>query len=339
MGLPTHGDADLERRARAYLQDSPFAARVERIDPLPGDASDRRYLRVRLRGGDSLVLAVHAGPIDVDALPFASVARLFQQFPVAVPAILGYSEAGGVLALEDLGDATLQASLSHATEPERLARYREAASIIDVIQRRGAAVDPAGYLPYQLAFDVEKLTAELDFFVRHFLEAHRRIVLSAGERRVLSEEWANLAADLAAEPRVLCHRDFHSRNLMVHRDRLYVIDFQDARLGPDTYDLVSLLRDSYVDPGDRTRDDVIAHFLALRNHGDEPAFRTRFDLMSVQRNLKALGTFGYQATTRGNAAYLEAVPRTLGYLRANLRAYSRFSRLRQVLAGHLEELD
>jgi hypothetical protein len=339
MGPHAAGGTDLERRAREYLRSSPFAARVERIDPLTGDASDRRYLRVRLTGGESLVLALHAGPIDVGALPFVSVARLFQQLPVAVPAILGYSERGGVLALEDLGDITFQAWLSRATEPERLTRYREAASIIDVIQRRGAAVDPAEYPPYQLAFDIEQLTAELDFFVRHFLEGHRRVVLSPSERQALAEEWASLAAELAAEPRVLCHRDFHSRNLMVHRDRLYVIDFQDARLGPDTYDLVSLLRDSYADPGDRARDNIITHFLALKGQADEPGFRRRFALMSVQRNLKALGTFGYQATTRANASYLRDVPRTLGYVRANLHAYSRFSRLQQVLASHLEELD
>ena len=118
------------------------------------------------------------------------------------------------------------------------------------------------------------------------------------DRAALDAEWRSIVAELAAEPRVLCHRDYHSRNLMMRDGSLYIIDFQDARMGPDTYDLVSLLRDSYVDIGDRELDELIAYFLALkaRTPGDTDAqeFRRRFDLMALQRNLKALGTFGYQ---------------------------------------------
>ena len=101
---------------------------------------------------------------------------------------------------------------------------------------------------------------------------------------------------------MLCHRDYHSRNLMLRDGRLYIIDFQDARLGPDTYDLVSLLRDSYVDLPEQVVDELIAYFLALqgRSGGRARTFRRRFDLMALQRNLKALGTFGYQTTARGN---------------------------------------
>jgi len=126
---------------------------------------------------------------------------------------------------------------------------------------------------------------------------------------------------------------------MVHNDTLHIIDFQDARMGPDTYDLVSLLRDSYVDLPERTVDELIAYFLALgRRPGDQAAFRRRFDLMALQRNLKALGTFGYQTTARRNTVYLQYIPRTLRYARENLLKYDRFARLRDLLAPHLEEL-
>jgi N-acetylmuramate 1-kinase len=140
---------------------------------------------------------------------------------------------------------------------------------------------------------------------------------------------------------VLCHRDYHSRNLMLHAGRLFIIDFQDARMGPDTYDLVSLLRDSYVDLPDRDVDELIAYFLALKGPGvrhGAHTFRARFDLMAVQRNLKALGTFGYQTMARGNPVYIQYMPRTLAYVRTNLAKYPRFSRLRDVLAQHLDEL-
>jgi len=122
---------------------------------------------------------------------------------------------------------------------------------------------------------------------------------------------------------------------------LYVIDFQDARMGPDTYDLASLLRDSYVDIADRELDDLIAYFLALRGRPESEnvdGFRRRFDLMALQRNLKALGTFGYQTITRRNTVYIQYIPRTLRYAKTNLQKYPRFDRLREILAAHVEEL-
>jgi aminoglycoside/choline kinase family phosphotransferase len=148
----------------------------------------------------------------------------------------------------------------------------------------------------------------------------------------------HMAQDLAAEPRVLCHRDYHSRNLMLHRGQLYIIDFQDARMGPDTYDLVSLLRDSYVDLPEQTVNELIAYFLALKGKAEtEREFRERFDLMALQRNLKALGTFGYQTTARRNPVYIQYIPRTLKFVRDNLERHGRFSRLQDILAYHVDE--
>jgi hypothetical protein len=163
-------------------------------------------------------------------------------------------------------------------------------------------------------------------------------VLPAPARQALREEFAAIVEELAAEPRVLCHRDYHSRNLMLHENRLVIIDFQDARMGPDTYDLVSLLRDSYVDLDEAAVDELIAYFLALRGTpGLARGYRTRFDLMALQRNLKALGTFGYQTTARRNPVYIQYIPRTLRCVRTNLAAHGRFGRLRELLAAHVEE--
>jgi aminoglycoside/choline kinase family phosphotransferase len=323
------------------------------IVPLTGDASDRRYFRLLSPGG-SRVVALHAGPIDFRSLPFANVAELMQAMDMPVPGILDHSDDEGVLLLEDLGDVTLQAHLATAVPAERIALYREAVSLIERLQRRGQEFAGDRYLPYALAFDVEKLRWELDFFVTHFLEGHRQIALSSEEREALAAEWTAIASELSAEPRVLCHRDYHSRNLMLHRGRLHIIDFQDARLGPDTYDLVSLLRDSYVDIAEQAVADLIAHFLALKRRGgnatggggedaaggagDAAEFRRRFDLMAVQRNLKALGTFGCQASARGNPSYIQYMPRTLAYVRSNLERYDRFARLRSLLSRHVEEL-
>jgi N-acetylmuramate 1-kinase len=327
-----------QQRIHQYLQESGMAARKSAVIPLTGDASTRRYFRVIPADGPSLVLALHEGPIDVATLPFINVAQLLQQMRLPVPAVVGHSESLGILALQDLGDVTLQAHLGAGTLTEHASLYRQAVAFIDVMQRRGRDFESANHAPYRIAFDVEKLTWELDYFVRHFLEGYRGAVLSAAERSALAAEWAAIAQELAAEPRVLCHRDYHSRNLMVHEGQLYIIDFQDARLGPDTYDLVSLLRDSYVDISDRELDELIAYFAALRDIADAMEFRRRFDLMAVQRNLKALGTFGYQTITRQNPVYIQYIPRTLQYARTNLEKHTRFGRLRELLAAHIEEL-
>ena len=307
---------------------------------LTGDAGDRQYFRVLRDDAAPRVLAVHPGPITFATMPFTNVATLLAAMPVPIPRILAHSDALGIIELEDLGDVTLQAQVDATSPDEGADLYRQAVSFINTIQRRGRELASPDYVSYDIAFDEEKLVWELQFFTTHFLEAHRGAALTVRVQAALAREYKAIADDLATEPRVLCHRDYHSRNLMVHGGTLHIIDFQDARMGPDTYDLVSLLRDSYVDMGDGQVDALIGHFLAGRGAPDEdaPTFQRRFDLMALQRNLKALGTFGFQATSRGTSAYLAFIPRTLGHVRANLGTHARFGRLHTLLAEYLPEL-
>jgi N-acetylmuramate 1-kinase len=333
----------------AYLERTGLAARSARVVPLTGDASDRRYYRIIEAGTTTSVLALYSGPFEYNRLTFVNVARLLEQVPLPVPAILDHAGDLGLLRLQDLGDVTLQSHLGAVPPREHAAVYRQAVGFIEVLQRRGAELASDDYVPYSIAFDVEKLTWELEFFVKHFVQGYRGIALPAATRDAFREEWTPIVEELSGEPRVLCHRDYHSRNLMPHQGELYIIDFQDARMGPDTYDLVSLLRDSYVDFTEEAVDELIAFFLALRGRragtGDggttrayEADFRRRFDLMSLQRNLKALGTFGYQTTTRQNPVYIQYMPRTLSHVRRNLGRYPRFGRLRDLLATFVDEL-
>jgi aminoglycoside/choline kinase family phosphotransferase len=328
-------------RLEQYLQEKNLA--VTQVVPLTGDASDRRYYRALLRDGQSVVLALHAGPIEYERLPFVTVWRLMRAVPLPVPELLHHSDALGIIAQQDLGDVTLQAHLGAAAPDEHAALYRQAVSFIAVLQQRGHELAADEYPPYKVAFDTDKLSWELEFFYKYFVRRYRGLSPSLPVQQTLSVEWSGIVEELASEPRVLCHRDYHSRNLMLHSGSLFIIDFQDARLGPDTYDLVSLLRDSYVDLTSSQVDELIAYFLALT---DGPVvsteataeFRRRFDMMALQRNLKALGTFGYQTVTRGNPVYIQYIPRTLNYVRANLAKYPRFSRLHEVLASIIDEL-
>lgn len=331
---------ELERRVREYLDGQALTPSVQKVVALTGDASDRKYVRVLLRDHTSLVLAVHAGPIEYAALPFVRVADLMAGLGVPVPRLLHHSDALGIIAQQDLGDLTLQAYLGAATDAEREARYAEAVDLIVALQQGGRTSVDTDAPPFHVAFDVEKLTWELEFFVRHFVIALRGTSPTEAVREALRAEWAVLAGELAAEPRVLCHRDYHSRNLMVHEGRLLVIDFQDARMGPDTYDLVSLLRDAYVDVPAALADRLVDRFLAGTGRGpaDRERLLERCDVMGLQRTLKALGTFGYQTTSRDNPVYLQYVPRTVRAVRDALERRPRFARLRSLLSDLVEDL-
>jgi aminoglycoside/choline kinase family phosphotransferase len=170
--------------------------------PLTGDASDRRYFRAIFPGGtaDSMVLAVHAGPITFETLPFAKVSELLHRIELPSPAILGHSDADGIVALQDLGDVTCNRIWAPRRPPSM---PRCTASGCDHRHAAAPGAEFAGedYPPFQVAFDVEKLTWELEFFVRHFVTALRGVTLSAAQQAALSEEWNGLADELASEPR------------------------------------------------------------------------------------------------------------------------------------------
>ncbi len=273
----TSTSVQLRERIDRYLDDSGLAGPNPRVVPLTGDASDRRYFRVIPADGPSIVLALHAGPIDFASLPFASVAELLQPIPLPVPAILGHSRrarhpgAAGSRRRDAAG-----APRRGVGRPSMLRciarRWRSSSSC----SAAAPISRPIAIRRIAVAFDVEKLTWELEFFATYFVQGYRGVALgSPRARRRSPRSGQSIVEELAAEPRVLCHRDYHSRNLMLRDGSLYIIDFQDARMGPDTYDLVSLLRDSYVDITDRELDELIAYFLALKRSDDRAHVRRR----------------------------------------------------------------
>jgi aminoglycoside/choline kinase family phosphotransferase len=308
-----------------------------RILPLSGDASTRCYYRL-LCGARSLVLALYPEPFAPEELTFLGMHTLLEGYGLPVPEIVDVDGARGIVLQEDLGDRTLQGVFGEAGASQRQGLYREAVDQIARLQREAAyGAQEAGC--FHIAFDIEKLSWELHYFLKHFVEGHRGCELTVEDRATLSEAFHLLCEEIASWPRVLCHRDYHSRNLMLHEGRLHWIDFQDARMGPATYDLASLLRDAYVDVPSELRDEMAEEFRQTAVPGEpREVFRRRFELVSVQRNLKALGTFGYMATVRSNPVYLPYIPRTLAHARRNLSRYPQLERLWRTLGRHVEEL-
>jgi aminoglycoside/choline kinase family phosphotransferase len=284
------------------------------------------------------VLSVYPEPIDAEQHPFLVVRQLMAGWGLPVPEVLKVDGPRGVLLLEDLGDQTLQERVDVVGEEAQAELYRQALDQLVVLQRESVQGAQRAVC-FQIAFDYEKLAWEMHFFWKNFLEGYRHCDLSVEDRVSIAEGFHRLCSEIASWPRVLTHRDFHSRNLMWHDERLYWIDFQDARMGPATYDLASLLRDSYVDLPEGLVEDLSEEFRQRAVPGEgRDTFNRRLELMSIQRNLKALGTFGFQAAVKGNRVYLPYIPRTLVNARRNLARYPELSGLRKALARHLEEL-
>jgi aminoglycoside/choline kinase family phosphotransferase len=325
-------------RVREYLVDreARLGGGLEAA-PLSGDASTRRYFRVA--GGDATrVLALYPEPFVPGKLPFLGMRELLDSYGLAVPAVVDVDGARGVVLQEDLGDRTLQEVLRTASSSRREELYLEAVDGIATLQHKAAEGAQRADC-FEIAFDIEKLSWELHYFLKHYLEGHRGRELTVEDRATLSEAFHLLCQEIASWPRTLCHRDYHSRNLMIHQDRLYWIDFQDARMGPATYDLASLLRDAYVDVPEELSEALAERFRQRAVPGESrELFRRRFELMSVQRTLKVLGTFGFMATVRQNPVYLPYMPRNLAHARHILSRYPELEGLWRTLARHVEEL-
>lgn len=325
-------------RIRGYLAErQPQLADAAELRPLSGDASTRRYYRLRT-ASRRYVVALYPEPFEPEELSYLTVHAVLEACGLPLPATIDVDGGRGLVLQEDLGELTLQDALREASEARREELYREAVDQLAQLQLR-AARGRQHAACFRIAFDIEKLSWELHYFQKHFLEGLRGADLSVEDRSVLSEAFHQLSQEIASWPRVLCHRDYHSRNLMPHEARLYWIDFQDARMGPASYDLASLLRDAYVDVPEPLQEDLKERF-RQQACPDEPreVFRRRYDLMCVQRNLKALGTFGFMATVRQNPVYLQYVPRTLEHARSNLTRYPELERLLRTLVRHVPEL-
>ena len=306
---PRPPPAELLNWALSVLAPDAAGPRPE-LSVVAGDASNRRYFRAHI-GGSSYIL-VDAPPATEKNQAFLAVRELLAGAGVGVPALYAVNLERGYLALGDLGDRLLLASLQagSATEP-----YRDAMQLLLQI----AAIDTSAVaLP---AYDEALLREELGRFPAWFVDALLGQPLAGDEERLLGATFDKLVASALEQPRVLVHRDFHSRNLMPQADgSLGVIDFQDAVLGPVTYDLVSLLRDCYIQwPPARVQQWVSAYRDLLLARGlpgaaEPECFQRWFDLMGLQRHIKVLGTFARLYLRDGKSAYLDDLPLVIRYV-------------------------
>jgi aminoglycoside/choline kinase family phosphotransferase len=343
-------DPHTEARVRAAVTRATGRdVRTAPVRRLAGHASLRSYWRVGTFPDSHVVMVLPpgAGPEEVtkgDAPvvdPFVDVQRYLADLGVRVPAIHAFEPGEGLMVLEDLGDEMLETRLLAGAPAGPL--YQAA---VDQLARLRAAADahPGGCIAFGRGFDADLYRWELDHFVEWGLEAWKGGRLSPAERAVVDRAFDQIAAALAAEPRGFTHRDYQSRNLMVlSSGEQAVIDFQDALLGPRQYDLVALLRDSYVELDAPLVDAMLRRYLEALAVAGGPRlewapFRATFDLLTVQRKLKDAGRFVFIDRVKGNPGFLPSIPASLRYVRDAFARRPELAELQAVLARHVPEL-
>lgn len=292
------------------------------LSVVSGDASFRRYFR--LTGADSSWICVDAPPEKEDNPKFIAIARSWSEQGVHVPAVLSEDIDQGFMLLEDFGDQLLWPALHDGADHERvLSLYKQSIDELIRIQKLNADELPE--------YDGALLRQEVSLFSDWLCERQVSLSLSADEHRLIADVTDILVDSALAQPQVVVHRDYHSRNLMLCSDgSLGVIDFQDAVRGAVTYDLVSLLRDCYVRWPHEIVDELTAYYhekasLAGVLDMSFDAFSRAFDLMGMQRHLKAAGIFARLNIRDGKAGYLADIPNTCVYLREVAGRYYEFT--------------
>jgi len=296
------------------------------LTPVSGDASFRRYFR--LSSNTHNYIAVDSPPDKENNNPFITVTHLLEAEGLTVPHIYYSSLDFGFFLLSDFGDELFLNQLNN-DNADKL--YSQALNALNIIQSTSADNLPA--------YNEKLLLAEMELFRHWFLESHLGMQLSNGENLILDKAFKQLCKNALAQPQVFVHRDYHSRNLMlIDADYPGIIDYQDAVHGPITYDLVSLLRDCYIDwPQERVENWVFSYFDIITNNSDnienidKTLFLKWFDLMGIQRHLKAIGIFARLNIRDNKPTYLADIPRTLNYIKAIAPNYSETQQLAEFI--------
>lgn len=299
--------SDFRLRLEQFLESRGESKQIEQLTP---DASTREYFRIGWRGG-SAIACIYPVPFIAAEQSYLDVTRLFLASGLPVAQVLDFDEGIGAIVIEDFGDRILRDEINETTAEWREELIDRAIDLIPHIQAATQTAFDTNSIASQLKFDAEKLNWELDFFKTHYFTTLKKNPLDAEIDIALTKEFDEIARELESKATVLCHRDFHAANLMLDQNgELRIIDHQDARIGSPTYDLVSLLLDRVTEPPSvewlavkRRRFLAGRESLGLATI-DQAAFTEEFRLQTIQRCLKAVGTFSFQSANRGKTYFV-----------------------------------
>lgn len=330
---------------------------IREVKKLFGDASYRTYFRIVTESSKTFVLmAMPEGKMSASEeitnlkekpseLPYINVQKYLAGLGLPVPKIVHFSEKDRWLILEDLGDTKLWDVIAKASPKERLRWYKKAIDLLIELQNKTFAdlntsrMKPPNALPciaVLRSFDATLFNWEFDHFWEYYFKLKsERLKLKAEDEEIFKKETRKITEELCELPQSFTHRDFQSRNLMVQGDRLIIIDFQDALMGPPTYDITALLRDSYVDLTPQL-EELLRYY--CDQIGEEfEKFRRAFDLQTVQRKLKDAGRFVFIDRVKKNPNFLPFVPVSLSYVRQAFERLPEFRPLYEMLKKYVKE--
>jgi len=330
-----------------------------KVTQLTGDASTRVYFRAEAAGA-SVIVTLYGEPFDESQptadrlagmeavnpsarLTFASdpcahieVTGLLIEAGLPVPRVLRVSGADAVMLIEDVGDTRLKDWLKDRSENDTAEAYRNAVELIVRIQEVTGVAVSSNSICSHLAFDEAKLRWELGFFFSNYFNRYLKVKLDPATSNGVQADFKAMCSELAARPRVLTHRDYHARNLMMREGQIFIIDHQDARMGPASYDLASLLYDPYISLDGQMIEEMIERFMALKSDSrtpleDQSGFRAELNMMIAQRMLKAIGTYSYQAAVMNNTVYVDYIEPAIERALAAMKILDRFHSTRELL--------
>ena len=292
------------------------------INPINSDASFRNYYRVSDHSGTTYVI-MDSPPDKENNEQFIFISELLTKMEIPSTVVYAKDLSMGFFILSDLGPATLlDRNMDTRIKTKREKLYTEAINILLLIQKNGN-----NFVDQLPVYDLELLETEMNLFLDWYCIKELGISAAQLNEFNLGKSFKYLSESALKQVQVFAHRDYHSRNIMISkRGELGIIDFQDAVLGPITYDLVSLLRDCYIELSEneiRHWLEVVYQRLINENllHISYEKFEVDFDLMGCQRHLKAIGIFSRLKHRDGNPNYMNDVPRTLGYLKKISKKY------------------
>jgi N-acetylmuramate 1-kinase len=274
--------------------------------------------------------------------PFINVRNYLHRHGIRVPGILHAAVEDGIIVLEDLGDATMERVFAGRDLATRHALYERAVENLVRLQACGEKNRDTECVAFRRTFDRELYMWEFDHFVDWGIESRTGRKVPSSDRSEMSRRFDALSRELDAIPKGFTHRDYQSRNLMLAGGALCLIDFQDALLGPPQYDLVALLKDSYVSIDESETEQLVDLYLRRRaDEGlplDKDAFWRGFKVQTIQRKLKDAGRFVFIERVKKNPSFLPHIPQSLEYVRRYLSAMPELKDLHALLAKYTPEL-
>jgi aminoglycoside/choline kinase family phosphotransferase len=326
--------SEFHERLIRYLESSDRPFKIQQLTP---DASTREYFRV-FRDDSTMIACVYPEPFSAEEQSYLDVTALFIRSDLPVAKVLDFDQELGIILIEDMGDTILRDVLVSTSNEIREELLDKAIGLIARIQAATDTAYETNSVASRLMFDEEKLLWELEFFREHYFTTYLKKPLSEEDSDALRDEFIELSRELETKAKVLCHRDFHAANLMIDADgELRIIDHQDARIGSTSYDLVSLLLDRVTEPP--SSEWLAAKRRLFLNQRidlgispiDEDEFAHEFRLQTIQRCLKAVGTFSFQSATRGKTYFVPFIKPMFEIVLRATESLDRFPNLQKIV--------